>query len=80
MIRFENRGEIPGDKLSLIFDKFYRLSSARQSETGGSGLGLAIARDIVTLHGGRIKAESSNGLTSFVIELPSMREELTMAP
>ena len=80
VIRFENRGEIPDDKLSLIFDKFYRLSSTRQSETGGSGLGLAIARDIVTLHGGRIKAESSNGLTSFVIELPSMREELTMAP
>lgn len=80
VLRFENRGEIPGDKLSLIFDKFYRLSSTRQSETGGSGLGLAIARDIVTLHGGRIKAESSNGLTSFVIELPSIREELTMAP
>lgn len=75
VIRFENRGEIPEDKLSLIFDKFYRLNSARQSETGGSGLGLAIARDIAALHGGRIKAESGNGIISFVVELPSIGED-----
>lgn len=81
IIRFENRGEIPADKLSLVFDKFYRLNSARQSETGGSGLGLAIAKDIITLHGGGIKAESSNGSTAFIIELPSIpQEDLTIAP
>lgn len=81
VIRFENRGEIPADKLSLVFDKFYRLNSARQSETGGSGLGLAIAKDIITLHGGGIKAESSNGSTAFIIELPSIpQEDLTIAP
>lgn len=80
IIRFENRGEIPADKLSLVFDKFYRLNSARQSETGGSGLGLAIAKDIITLHGGGIKAESSNGSTAFIIELPSIpQEDLTIA-
>lgn len=81
VIRFENRGEIPADKLSLVFDKFYRLNSARQSETGGSGLGLAIAKNIITLHGGEIKAESSNGATAFIIELPSIpQEDLTIAP
>lgn len=81
IIRFENQGEIPADKLSLVFDKFYRLNSARQSETGGSGLGLAIAKDIITLHGGGIKAESSNGSTAFIIELPSIpQEDLTIAP
>mgnify|MGYP002465443868 FL=1 len=41
VIRFENDGEIPEDKLNVIFDKFCRLSNARLSETGGSGLGLA---------------------------------------
>ena len=41
MIQFENDGEIPEDKLNVIFDKFCRLSNARLSETGGSGLGLA---------------------------------------
>lgn len=70
VIKFENSGEIPADKLNLIFDKFYRLNNARQSETGGSGLGLAIAKDIVSLHGGQIRAESSNGHTAFVIEIP----------
>ena len=71
VIRFENKGNIPNDKLNLVFDKFYRLNSARQSDTGGSGLGLAIAKDIVTLHGGRIQAESNNGYTAFIIEIPS---------
>lgn len=71
VIKFENDGEIPKDKLNVIFDKFYRLSSARLSETGGSGLGLAIAKNIVVLHGGQIKAESSNGCTAFIIEIPS---------
>ena len=71
VIKFENSGEIPKDKLDLIFDKFYRLNSARQSETGGSGLGLAIAKDIVSLHGGRIRAESNNGYTAFIVEIPS---------
>lgn len=71
VIKFENSGAIPEDKLNLIFDKFYRLNNARQSETGGSGLGLAIAKDIVSLHGGQIRAESSNGHTAFVIEIPS---------
>lgn len=71
VIKFENSGDIPEDKLDLVFDKFYRLNNARQSETGGSGLGLAIAKDIVSLHGGQIRAESSNGHTAFVIEIPS---------
>ncbi len=70
VIRFENDGEIPEDKLNVIFDKFCRLSNARLSETGGSGLGLAIAKNIIVLHGGQIKAESSNGRTAFIIEIP----------
>lgn len=69
-IRFENDGDIPNDKVDFVFDKFYRLSSARASTTGGAGLGLAIAKDIVTLHGGNIKAESNEGHTVFTVELP----------
>lgn len=80
VIRFENKGNIPNDKLNLVFDKFYRLNSARQSDTGGSGLGLAIAKDIITLHGGRIQAESNNGYTAFIIEIPSaVCKDLSMA-
>jgi signal transduction histidine kinase len=49
---------IPSGDLERIFDRFYRVNSARASGSGGAGLGLAIARSIVELHGGSIRAES----------------------
>lgn len=70
-IVFTNVGSIPKDKLTTIFDKFYRLDSARSSNTGGAGLGLAVAKEIVILHGGRIYADSENGYTTFTVELPA---------
>ena len=73
VIRFENAGIIPQDKLESIFEKFYRLDDARSSDTGGAGLGLAIARDIVTLHGGTVEAQSSKDQTVFTIRLPNPR-------
>jgi two-component system sensor histidine kinase VanS len=69
-ITVRNEGSIPFNKLNSIFDKFYRLDSARSSSTGGSGLGLAIAKEIVTGHGGKIYAESGGGFTTFTVELP----------
>ncbi len=69
-IRFENQGVVPKDQLNLIFEKFYRLDAARSSATGGAGLGLAIAKDIISLHGGTISAESDNECTTFCVELP----------
>lgn len=62
--------QISKEKLDQIFEKFYRLDSSRISKTGGSGLGLAIAKDIVQLHGGQIKAISSEKETLFRVELP----------
>lgn len=61
---------IPKDKLSVLFEKFYRLDEARTSNTGGTGLGLAIVKEIVALHGGTITADSQNGRTSFAVKLP----------
>ena len=70
-ITFTNRGRtIPKQKLKSIFEKFYRLDDARSSNTGGAGLGLAIAKEIVTLHGGTITANSENQITTFTVELP----------
>jgi signal transduction histidine kinase len=58
---------ISAEELESIFLHFHRFSSA----DGRSGLGLAIARDIVTLHQGRIWAESQPGHgTTFYIILP----------
>jgi len=71
LIRFENKGTIPEERLGSIFEKFYRLDDARSTATGGAGLGLAIARDIITLHGGTIEARSSQSQTVFTITLPN---------
>lgn len=66
-----NKGkQISKEKLSKIFEKFYRLDSERTSRTGGSGLGLAIAKDIVELHNGTIIAESNEEETTFRVTLP----------
>jgi len=69
-IVFKNQGSIPKNKLVSIFEKFYRLDSARSSDTGGAGLGLAIAKEIVIAHGGNIYADSDGKQTSFTVELP----------
>lgn len=71
MISFQNKGKtIPAEKLSLLFDKFYRLDSSRISDTGGTGLGLAIAKEIISLHGGEIWAMSENETVTFAVRLP----------
>ncbi len=74
-IEFKNTGSIPKDKLTTIFEKFYRLDTARSSEKGGSGLGLAIAKEIVIAHGGRIYADSDEKYTTFTVELPVIPEQ-----
>ena len=64
---------IPEEDLDKIFDKFYRVESSRSLKTGGTGLGLAIAKNIVTLHDGKIWATSDESGTRFQIELPEVR-------
>ena len=72
VVTFTDYGEpIPPQKLDTIFEKFYRLDSARSSNTGGAGLGLAIAKEIVTAHNGTITAESNSERTVFTVKLPS---------
>ncbi|MDU6791265.1 MAG: HAMP domain-containing sensor histidine kinase [Anaerococcus sp.] len=69
-IIFENKTEsIEEDKLSKIFEQFYRLDFSRNSK-GGSGLGLAIAKEIVLLHKGEISAESKDNCVKFCVILP----------
>jgi len=71
IISFTNKGDpIPQSKLDTIFEKFYRLDSARSTNTGGSGLGLAIAKEIVNAHGGKISVESNTENTTFTVKLP----------
>lgn len=48
-------------KLDVLFERFYRLDSSRNSGTGGSGIGLSMAKAIVQAHKGKITAENKNG-------------------
>ena len=59
---------IPPDHLPHIFERFYRVESARSS--GGAGLGLAIARQIAQAHSGDIEVRSTCGAeTTFTVIL-----------
>ena len=67
----DNGPGIPANARAHIFDRFYRVDSARGRKGGGSGLGLAICREIANAHGGRVSVESEEGKGSaFTLALP----------
>lgn len=55
VVEDEGPGVAP-EALHHIFEPFYRVDEARDRRSGGTGLGLAITRQIVTLHGGSVRA------------------------
>jgi signal transduction histidine kinase len=62
---------ISSEHLPRLFERFYRVDTARAREDGGTGIGLAIARSVVEAHGGHIRAESEPGKGSvFTFDLP----------
>jgi len=52
---------VPEESLERIFEPFYRVTEAREHQTGGTGLGLSIAQRIAVVHGGRIRARNREG-------------------
>jgi signal transduction histidine kinase len=63
---------IPADLLPTIFDPLVRGDAAKEHRPPGSiGLGLYIVREIVTAHGGSVKATSSEFAgTQFSVHIP----------
>ncbi len=71
---------ISAEEQERIFDKFYRSESAAAQNRNGHGLGLALAREIVHLHHGTLRLESTPGEGSeFVIEFRKETQLLKQA-
>lgn len=64
---------IAAEHLGHVFDRFYRVDTARDRHHGGSGIGLSIAKSLVEAHRGGISVASGGpgqGST-FTVRLPS---------
>lgn len=63
---------IDSEHHALVFERFRQVDSGSTRNYGGTGLGLAIARDLVSLHGGRIWLESKRDEgAAFFVQLPA---------
>lgn len=62
---------IPKEKISHLFERFYRVDESRARQKDGYGLGLSIAKTIVESHHGKIDAASSEFEgTTFTVSFP----------
>lgn len=65
---------IPLQHQNRIFERFYRVDTHRNRETGGSGLGLSICKHIIDAHGEKIQVISTEGAGSvFSFALPKAK-------
>lgn len=76
LISISDTGEgIPTHDTQRVFERFYRVDSARPRATGGTGLGLSIVKHVVESHGGAVSLQSELGVGStFTIGLPIDRD------
>jgi two-component system sensor histidine kinase ChiS len=67
---------IPSDMLHVIFESFQQADNSYTRAYAGTGLGLYITKELIELHGGTIRLESTQGEgTKFTIALPAWGNE-----
>ncbi len=78
---------IPSEQLRDVFGEFHQVDASLRRRHGGTGLGLSICKQFISLHEGRIWAESEVGKGStfhFTLPLPSAlvvpRQQSRVAP
>jgi len=68
----EHGNGVPAEALDRIFEPFFRVTEAREHQTGGTGLGLSIAQRIALNYGGTIRARNrADGGLEMEIRLPA---------
>ena len=66
---------IPREHQQRVFERFFRVDSARSRATGGTGLGLAIVKHVAANHNGSIRLWSQSGTGStFTLSIPAYQE------
>ena len=63
---------IAAEHLPHVFERFYRVDTARDRAHGGSGIGLAIVKALVEAHGGTVIVSSpgAGAGATFIVRLP----------
>lgn len=61
---------IPIEEQSRIFDPFYRIPQSDRWQHGGTGLGLALVKKLVQYLQGTVTVTSTQGRTTFTVQLP----------
>ena len=79
-VKDQGRGIEP-DFLPHVFDRFSQSESSQNRDFGGLGLGLTIVRNLVEMHGGKIKADSPglNQGATFTVTFPLLLAGKPMA-
>lgn len=67
---------ISAEEQERVFERFYRVDSARSRQTGGTGLGLSIVKHVLANHGGEVSLWSQEGQGStFTLRIPTLDEQ-----
>ena len=62
---------IPAHELPHVFERFHRVKGSLARTHEGTGIGLSLVRELVILHGGTIRAESTEGReTTLTVSIP----------
>lgn len=68
---------IPPEEIHRVFERFHRVEDARGRTQEGTGIGLALVQELVKLHGGSVRVESTLGRGStFTVSIPTGKAHL----
>lgn len=68
---------IPAEAMPHLFERFYRVENAGGRTHEGTGIGLALVAELVRMHGGTVRADSTLGVGSrFTVAIPLGRAHL----